>query len=192
MGGNEGAVAVTAFGIEEAGDDFNAGVAELADPFAGYGGVGVEAADYDAGYLFADDEVAAWWRFAVVDAWFKGDVEGGAGEERGVGDGGYGVDFGVGAAELLVVSFADDAAVGGEEGADHGVWTDIPLPFPGKVKGALHQLAVGVGVVVVVVLVHQQQVRVVRGSSVSSSSSGLTCMRGMPESWRRWSIRSIL
>ena len=136
--GDEGGVeGLRAAFFEEADVDLEAAATEEANAFAVDCGEGVDHGDDDAFDSGGEDGVGAGRGFSPVAAGFEGDVEGGA---AGFGPGVLeGVDFGVRAAEVTVVPFADDFAVADDERADHGVGFDAAEASFGEVEGAGHE-----------------------------------------------------
>jgi hypothetical protein len=78
-----------------------------------------------------------------VGAWLKREV--GRGAAGCVACGSQGLDFGVGASELLVPPLADHGAIPNENATYHGIGFNAPLAPPGQFEGTRHVTAIVVG-----------------------------------------------
>lgn len=156
FGDDEGEVGVESFevgGVKFAGGGFgesqvdvDAGVAEEGEALAGDLGEGVGHGDVEVFEAGVDECLGAGGCFAVVAAGFEGDVHGEAGGVDVLGAAVVeGVDFGVWAAEVLVVAGGDDLVVADDDGADEGVGFGAALALLGELEGAVHEGLVGHG-----------------------------------------------
>ena len=128
--GNSGLVAANA------DLDGHAGARQLGQAFARHGGMGIAAADDNAGNAGLDERSGTRRSLPLMAAGFERNVGGPA---ACLGAGGFqGFDFGVRAAERLVPAFAYGLAVAHQDAAHHGIWLDSPLAALRQHQGASH------------------------------------------------------
>jgi hypothetical protein len=101
----EGAVEGRGFGGEDAGDDFDAGGAQLVEAAAGMFGIRVNGGDYYAGDAGGYDGIDAGAGAALGGAGLEGDVEGRPARQGGTGETVEGFDFRVWAAGGAMPAF---------------------------------------------------------------------------------------
>ena len=134
------AVEPTTFALEHTHSDLDTGVAETLDATSAHTGERVDAAHHNALDALGHDEVGAGRSTAVMGAWLQADIECGAAEEPFVFglDRCKAVDFGMALAATHVVTFADDAVVGHEHRAHHGVRLGVLLSTRCQLQTAFH------------------------------------------------------
>ena len=98
--------------------------------------VWVKAADDHAGDFMLQDSLGTGGRAPVMAAWLQRDIQGSA--CCALCPGGQGAAFGVGAAALGVPTFADDASLADENGADHWIWADAASAPVSQLQRPLH------------------------------------------------------
>jgi len=105
----------------------------------------VDARDDYFFYLLFEDQAGARGRIAINIAWLKGNIKGGVGDKVAVGgqDAVHGIDFCVGLPVGLVVPFANDPFIVGQDSPHHGVRSSVPGTQPGQVETALHENPAG-------------------------------------------------
>ena len=119
----EGGIELLALGFQKWADHFDAGFAKSLNSASIDIGIGIKRTDDDAFEAGLDQKRGAGWGlFIGVAAGFE--IEIGRGAAGVFGAGFQGSGFGMGAAEMGVMSLTDDASIPDDDAADHGIGLD--------------------------------------------------------------------
>ena len=115
----------------------NPRLAQEPEPRAAHMLVRILQGDHHAPHTRLDEGLGTGWSPAVMGAGLEGAIDRAA--ARLIAGGAQGVGFGVGAAQLLVIPFAEDASIGGDhDSANHRIGTHVSAPAAGQPQGAPH------------------------------------------------------
>jgi hypothetical protein len=138
MEGKKPPVQLTAGSFKDTGFYLTSALFQYTDAFAGDPGGRINRTYNHTGYAHPDNKIRAWWGIAMMGTGLQINIKRRLLQKIPVPDGPYGIRFGMGLPEKLMVPFPDDPALMNHHRTYHGIGGGIAGSKFSKLQTTLH------------------------------------------------------